>query len=117
MTEVIIAQRMYQRRDTATNWEAKNPVLQAGEIGVELSTTAGVPHKTKIGDGSTPWSTLPYQGGGTVQEHVAETDPHTQYVLESALDAAVDSRINAQKGQPNGIAALDANSTIDGGNF
>lgn len=59
MADIIVAQRMYQRRGTAAEWVAANPVLQAGEIGVELST----PPTMKIGDGVTPWNTLPYAGG------------------------------------------------------
>jgi len=41
------------RRDTATNWNVKNPVLQAGEPGYDL--TNGI---LKIGDGVTPWRNL-----------------------------------------------------------
>jgi hypothetical protein len=50
--------RQYQRRDTALNWSAKNPVLGSGEIGIELDT-----RMLKLGDGSTSWSDLPYYGG------------------------------------------------------
>lgn len=46
-----------QRRDTAVNWTAQNPVLDAGEAGHE---TTG---KWKIGDGVTPWNSLPYKNG------------------------------------------------------
>lgn len=59
MADIIVAQRMYQRRGTAAEWVAANPVLQAGEIGVELST----PPTMKIGDGVTAWNSLPYAGG------------------------------------------------------
>lgn len=71
MTEIIVAQRMWQRRDTAANWTTKNPVLAAGEIGVELP---GEKIKMKIGDGSTPWVDLAYfggeEGGGEVEMRV-----------------------------------------------
>jgi hypothetical protein len=43
------------RSDTSTNWTAKNPVLAEGEPGFESNTG-----KLKIGDGTTPWSSLPY---------------------------------------------------------
>ena len=49
------------RRDTAANWTSVNPVLAQGEIGVEF----GSPAKFKIGDGSTAWSGLAYQGGSS----------------------------------------------------
>lgn len=43
------------RRATAAQWTAANPVLAAGEIGFELDT-----NRLKVGDGLTPWSTLSY---------------------------------------------------------
>ena len=70
MSEVVVAQRMWQRRDSAANWTAQNPVLAAGEIGVELGAASADPQKFKIGNGVTAWSTLTYfgtgGGGGTV---------------------------------------------------
>lgn len=42
------------RRDTTANWEAVNPVLQAGEMALDY--TRGV---CRVGDGSTPWNELP----------------------------------------------------------
>lgn len=50
-----MATRMIQRRGTAAEWTAANPVLAAGEIGFETDTS-----KFKFGDGSTAWSSLPY---------------------------------------------------------
>ena len=43
------------RRDTAANWTSENPVLSAGEIGLETDT-----NKIKLGNGSTVWSSLSY---------------------------------------------------------
>lgn len=43
------------RRGTATQWTTANPVLAAGEIGLETNT-----NRTKYGDGTTAWSSLPY---------------------------------------------------------
>jgi hypothetical protein len=43
------------RRGTASQWATANPVLGAGEIGLETNT-----NRTKYGDGSTAWSALPY---------------------------------------------------------
>jgi hypothetical protein len=52
-----------QKRGTSDRWSALDPVLAAGEIGYETDTI-----KFKIGDGSTPWSSLSYfsttSGGG-----------------------------------------------------
>ena len=43
------------RRDTASNWIATNPILAVGEMGIETTTL-----KMKIGNGVTPWVSLPY---------------------------------------------------------
>jgi hypothetical protein len=43
------------KRGTASSWTSANTVLAAGEIGFETDT-----RKTKIGDGSTAWSSLSY---------------------------------------------------------
>jgi hypothetical protein len=48
--------RIQKRRDTAANWTSVNPVLAQGEEGIELDTG-----KAKLGNGTTPWNTLPYQ--------------------------------------------------------
>lgn len=49
--------RIQLRRGTSAQWAAANPVLAAGEPGVDLDTDV-----LKIGDGVTAWATLPYQG-------------------------------------------------------
>jgi hypothetical protein len=50
-----MATRMQQRRGTASQWTAANPVLNAGELAYETDTG-----QFKIGDGSTAWTSLPY---------------------------------------------------------
>lgn len=43
------------RSDTAERWELYNPILACGEPGWDIT------HMTiKIGDGTTPWCSLPY---------------------------------------------------------
>ncbi len=46
---------MQQRRGTAAQWTAANPILAAGEIGFETDTS-----KFKMGNGSSTWSALTY---------------------------------------------------------
>lgn len=54
MAEII--KHIYQfKRGTAQRWIEVNPVLRQGEPGFEYDTG-----KLKIGDGFTPWLTLPY---------------------------------------------------------
>lgn len=45
------------RIDTKTNWEAVNPVLAIGEMGIEKD---GLLQNIKVGDGVTPWNNLQY---------------------------------------------------------
>ena len=57
------------RNETAAIWTALNPVLLVAEVGVENNTyfTSGTIRlfKTKIGDGVTAWTSLPYAQLGT----------------------------------------------------
>jgi hypothetical protein len=43
------------RRGTASQWTTANPVLAAGEMGIETDT-----NKSKYGDGTTAWTSLAY---------------------------------------------------------
>jgi hypothetical protein len=52
---INMATRMQQRRGTAAQWSAANPILAAGEIGFETDTS-----KFKMGNGSSAWSALTY---------------------------------------------------------
>jgi hypothetical protein len=68
--------RFKLRRDTSTNWQTANPVLLAGEPGLETDT-----NKIKYGNGLLNWNTLPYasgEGGGgdpvTTLSHVELTN-------------------------------------------
>lgn len=60
------------RRGTAAAWTSANPVLAAGEPGIETDTK-----KWKVGDGSTAWNSLGYFGltdiSGKVDSNVAIT--------------------------------------------
>ena len=45
------------RRDTSANWAFYDPILLNGEIGINTDT-----YQFKIGDGTTVWTLLPYNG-------------------------------------------------------
>jgi hypothetical protein len=51
--------RIKLRRDTAANWLDSNPILAAGEPGLETDTG-----KVKYGDGTSTWTVLNYSSGG-----------------------------------------------------
>ena len=60
------------RRGTASEWTTNNPILAAGEMGIETDT-----RKFKFGDGTTPWNTLAYasaEGGGGTGDVTAAGD-------------------------------------------
>jgi hypothetical protein len=71
------------RRGTAAEWTSANPVLAAGEPGFETDTL-----KLKIGDGTTHWTSLAYQGVGGVAG-VTSVDSHTGVVTAAQLAASV----------------------------
>ena len=85
-----MATRMQQRRGTAAQWTAADPILAAGEIGYETDT-----NQFKIGDGVNAWSDLSYfknleDLGGTLDDYVPLTS----------------------KGANNGVAPLDGGGKI-----
>lgn len=61
MAEKTLNTRQKQKYDTSTNWTTNNPVLLAGELGIESDT-----NKFKIGNGTSAWNELDYAGGGEV---------------------------------------------------
>ena len=77
--------RLQLRRGTDAQWDAANPTLAAGEIGIETDTNT-----FKFGDGSTPWNSLSYALSQTVDD----------YILLST------------KGVANGVASLDSSGFI-----
>jgi len=81
---------MQQRKGTAAQWAAADPILNAGEIGWESDT-----NKFKIGDGINHWDDLTYFLDSTDTGFSAE-----DYLLATSKNAA------------NGVAALDANVNV-----
>lgn len=72
------------RRDTAANWVTANPILAAGEIGVETDT-----NKFKFGNGTTAWNDVDYASasGGTVVSETPPADPTEGLIWFSSSDA------------------------------
>lgn len=72
------------RRDIATNWITNNPTLAPGELGLATDT-----HTLKVGDGLTPWTSLPALTSGAsvtpeyvddaIIAHALDPEPHTAY--------------------------------------
>lgn len=66
-----MAQQIQLRRGSAAQWTATNPILAAGEIGVELDTG-----KFKTGDGATAWASRPYVDAGAAAHIANATGAH-----------------------------------------
>ena len=64
------------KRGTSVSWAATNPLLSAGEPGVEIDTG-----QMKVGDGTTYWNDLPYTGAANIvlDEHINDDLPHPVY--------------------------------------
>lgn len=54
-TAAAVSTKVQVRKDTSSNWTSTNPILAAGEIGLETNTGS-----FKIGNGSNTWSALSY---------------------------------------------------------
>ena len=74
------------KRGTAATATANNKILAAGEPGVTTDT-----HQLKVGDGSTPWSSLPEVGSSTYgRKNVLDvTDP--AYGTPALIDGSTDN--------------------------
>ena len=76
----VIDYRFRLRRGLAATWTSTNDVLLDGEFGLEKDTS-----RLKIGDGTTPWNSLPYWGDSTeVQTHTS-----TATITPNAADDVV----------------------------
>ena len=80
-----MATRMQQRRGTAAQWTAANPVLAAGEIGFETDTS-----KFKMGNGSSAWSALQYFANASELAAIVNNAPGLLNTLDELAQAVGD---------------------------
>jgi hypothetical protein len=80
-----MATRMQQRRGTAAQWTAANPVLAAGEIGFETDT-----NKFKMGNGSSAWTALTYFANAAELAAIVDAAPETLNTLNEIAAAIND---------------------------
>ena len=76
---------MQQRRGTAAQWTAANPVLAAGEIGFETDT-----NKFKMGNGSSAWTALTYFANAAELAAIVDAAPETLNTLNEIAAAIND---------------------------
>ena len=77
---------MQQRRGTAAQWTAANPILAAGEIGFETDTS-----KFKMGNGSSTWSALQYFANAAELAAIIDGAPATLNTLNELAEAMGDN--------------------------
>lgn len=68
------------RHDSSSNWTLNNPILSAGEYGVEDDT-----HRVKRGDGETVWVELPYETFGIDKIVISNAEDITYDNSETGL--------------------------------
>ena len=107
-----MAVRQQQRRGTASQWTAANPILSAAEIGFEIDT-----NKFKIGDGTNRWEDLIYftADAAAALEGLIDGAPGLLDTLNE-LAAAIGDDANFVTTVTNGLAlkAPIANPTFTG---
>lgn len=74
-----MAVQIQLRRATAAEWALEDPVLAAGEPGLETDT-----RKVKYGDGVSQWNSLSYSQGGVGADGDPGADGSTVVLLEVA---------------------------------
>lgn len=104
--------QIIQRAGTTAEWTAANPVLALGELGFEL-LTIGTAVKQKVGDGATPWASLPYSGGGGSSGTVKVEDIDGSTVIGRALLKAIDA-FSARAAIGAGTPAPAGTTTVPG---
>ena len=91
---------MQQRRGTAAQWTAANPILAAGEIGFETDTS-----KFKMGNGSSTWSALTYFANAAELAAIIDGAPDLLNTLNELAASIGDD--------PNFLSALATNQRVD----
>ena len=74
------------RRDIASEWVKYNPVLLAGEIGIETDT-----HRFKLGDGLTAWTDLIYSSNRLQDDYFAYIDKEDIVAIEYSETGSISS--------------------------
>jgi hypothetical protein len=87
-----LSQRIKHRRDTGANWTATNPILAAGELGIETDAAS---LRGKYGNGVSTWSALPYTELGQRPDFEA-----VQFDVTAGVDPVADGQLawNADEG-------------------
>lgn len=96
------------RNGTAAQWTAKNPLLLAGEAGIESDTS-----RVKYGDGVTHWNELEYAAGSKPTTATAWGEITGTLSAQTDLKTVIDSKEDtANKGKTGGYAPLNEEGKV-----
>jgi Major tropism determinant N-terminal domain len=105
---LLVPNRIQLRRDTGANWTSANPLLAAGEIGLEIDT-----NRSKFGDGVARWNELPYAiiaaFTDSEKSKLASVEPGAQ----ANTVASVHGRTGAVTAQPGDYTADHIADTVN----
>lgn len=108
MAKKLTIESVQLKRGTAAVWTAKNPVLKAGEPGLETDTL-----KLKFGDGVKAWNDLTYfAGDGGLEPPVDRFVDKVGASLPAAAEAAGETFLNTADGK---LYTADENKAWDAG--
>lgn len=94
--------KVLTRRDTSANWTKNNPILGKGECGYATDL-----RRTKHGDGTTRWNSLPWDDAATTNGHTVNSDvPEGAKFTDTTYTAATTSA--------NGLMSAADKSKLDG---
>lgn len=99
------------RRDTASNWEKKNPVLKDGEFVTVITDSGMIRHKT--GDGIKTYTQLPFEDESLYNALTQKADQSNKISTTLKADSWIEKvqtiTINGVKSEQNGIISLAEN--------
>jgi hypothetical protein len=90
---MAVVTQIQVRRGTASQWTSANPTLAAGEWGLETDTL-----KTKIGDGSTAWTSLAYATGSVAVGNITGLGSGVATFLATPSSANLASAVTDETG-------------------
>lgn len=91
------------KRGTTDRWTVRNPILLAGEIGLEIIDNGSSPdtYKIKIGDGVNTWTQLPYYGDTQdITSLVADSVTSTGVTATGSLKATSTTGVTLSQSDP-----------------
>jgi hypothetical protein len=94
----------------AANWAVANPILDTGEEGLETSRVT----RSKIGDGVTPWNSLPYASGTQAGPNIVQLGHDFALIVNAGVP---DATIGAGYGGKGSLCSdvTNGNLYVNGG--